>query len=157
MAGRVWEERKTKLTLDDGLVDLEVCRGARQRLDVDAPLVGVEAEGLESTPLAGELNGINVFVATVVASTGVTLGVFVAHGRAESVEDGARGDILRGNEQDGLPLALDLLAHNLGDFGIEVDQGLLHELVRHGQRGQRGVATSVSGSGGEDAYGLVLV
>lgn len=93
----------------ESLVDLQVGRAAAQALDVDTPLGGVEVEGLESTLLAGDLNGIDVLVTTVVTSTGVTLGVLVAHGRAQSVEDGAGGEVLRGDQDDGLALTLDLL------------------------------------------------
>lgn len=91
-----------------GLVDLQVGRRARQTLNIDTPLLGVEAVGLESAALASELNGINVLVATVVASTRVALRVLVGHGRSESIEDGARGNIFGGNQDDGLALALDL-------------------------------------------------
>jgi hypothetical protein len=105
-------EIKTHQTLvgaHQGLVDLEVGRAARKALDVDTPLGGVEAESLEGTLLAGDLNGIDVLVATVVTGTGVTLGVLVAHGRTQSIEDSAGGEVLRGNQDDGLALTLDLL------------------------------------------------
>lgn len=93
----------------ESLVDLQVGRAATQALDVDTPLGGVQVEGLESTLLAGDLNGINVLVTTVVTSTGVTLRVLVAHGRAQSIEDGAGGEVLRSNQDDRLALTLDLL------------------------------------------------
>lgn len=93
----------------DGLVDLEVGGGSREALDVDTPLLGVEVEGLEGTALAEQLDLVNVLVATIVTSTGVTLGVLVGHGGAKSVEDGAGGDVLGGDENDGLALALDLI------------------------------------------------
>lgn len=93
----------------ESLVDLQVGRAATQALDVDTPLGGVQTEGLESTLLAGDLNGINVLVTTVVTSTGVTLRVLVTHGRAQSVEDGAGGEVLRGDQDDRLALTLDLL------------------------------------------------
>lgn len=112
----------------DGLVDLEVGRRARQALNVDTPLLRVEAEGLESASLASKLNGIDVLVTAVVAGTGVTLGVLVAHGRTQSIEDSARGDVLRGNQEDGLALALNLLLHDLGDLRVSLDERLLHEL-----------------------------
>jgi hypothetical protein len=105
-------EIKTHQTLmgtHEGLVDLEVGRATRKALDVDTPLGGVEAESLEGTLLAGDLNGIDVLVATVVTGTGVTLGVLVAHGRTQSIEDSAGGEVLRGNQDDGLALTLDLL------------------------------------------------
>lgn len=92
-----------------GLVHLQVGRAATQGLDVDTPFGGVEAEGLEGALLAEQLDLVDVLVAAVVAGAGLALGVLVGHGRAEGVEDGAGSDILRGNKDDGLPLALDLL------------------------------------------------
>lgn len=112
----------------DGLVDLKVGRRAGQALNVDTPLLRVEAEGLKSTSLASKLNGVDVLVTTVVTGAGITLGVLVAHGRTQSIEDSARGDILRGNQEDGLALALNLLLHDLGDLRVSLDERLLHEL-----------------------------
>ena len=131
----------------DSLVDLEVGGRARERLDVDAPLLGVELEGLESTTLAGELNAVNVLVAAVVAGAGVSLAVLVAHGASKGVEDGARGDVLGGDEQDALALALDLVLHDVGDLSVGLDERLLHEVLvglgegvgRHGGGCVRGV------------------
>lgn len=91
------------------LVDLQVGRAAAEGLDVDAPLGGVEVKGLESALLAEQLDLVNVLVATVVAGARLALGVLVGHGRAEGVEDGAGSDILGGDEDDGLALALDLV------------------------------------------------
>jgi hypothetical protein len=99
---------QTVVGTHQGLVDLQVGRGARKALHVDTPLSGVKVEGLEGTVLAGDLNGINVLVATVIAGTGVALGVLVAHGRTKSVEDSTGGEVLRGNQNDGLALTLDL-------------------------------------------------
>ena len=84
----------------DGLVDLEVGGAAGQGLDVDTPLSGVEAKGLESALLASELNLVNVLVAAVVAGAGVALGVLVGHGGTESIEDGTGGDVLGGDEDN---------------------------------------------------------
>jgi hypothetical protein len=93
----------------DSLVDLQVGRATAQALDVDAPLLRVQAECLESALLAQKLDGVNVLVSAVVAGAGVALGVLIGHGRAERIEDGAGRDILRGDEEDGLALTLDLL------------------------------------------------
>jgi hypothetical protein len=41
-----------------------------------------------------------VLVTTVVASTGVSLGVFVGHWGAQRIVDGARSDIFRGDQED---------------------------------------------------------
>lgn len=93
----------------DSLVDLKVGGRAGEALDVDTPLLGVEVEGLESTLLAEKLDLVDVLVATIVTSTGVTLGVLVGHGRTKSIEDGSGGDVLGGDEDDGLALALDFI------------------------------------------------
>jgi hypothetical protein len=119
----------------DGLVDLEVGGRTRQALDVDTPLLAVETESLKGALLAKKLDGINVLVTTVVAGTGVTLGVLVRHGRTKGIEDGAGCDILGSNEEDGLALTLDLTFHDLSDLLVSVHQGLLHEvLVGLGER-----------------------
>jgi hypothetical protein len=93
----------------DGLVDLQIRRAAAQALHVDTPFLRVQAKRLECTLLAEKLDGVNVLVTTVVAGAGVALGVLVGHGRAKRVEDGTGGDILGGDEEDGLALALNFL------------------------------------------------
>lgn len=100
---------QTVVGTHESLVDLKVGRAAAKALDVDTPLGGVQVESLESTLLAGDLNGIDVLVATVVTGTGVTLRVLVAHGGAQRIEDGTRGEVLRGNQDNGLTLTLNLL------------------------------------------------
>ena len=102
------ETHETAVGRHDGLVDLQVGRAAAEALNVDTPLLGVDVEGLESTTLAQLLDLVDVLVATVVTGAGVTLGVLVGHGRTKSVEDGAGGDVLGGDEHDGLTLTLDL-------------------------------------------------
>lgn len=92
----------------DGLVDLEVGRAATEGLDVDTPLGLVQVEGREGTSLASQLNGIDVLVATIVSSTWVTLRVLVGHWGSQCVENGAGGDVLGSDEDDGLALSLDL-------------------------------------------------
>lgn len=100
---------ETTVRRHDSLVDLEVGRRSRQALDVDTPLLRVEVEGLKGTALAEKLDLVDVLVATIVTSTGVTLRVLVGHGGTKSVEDGAGGDVLGGDEDDGLALTLDLI------------------------------------------------
>jgi hypothetical protein len=92
----------------DSLVDLEVGGAATQALDIDAPFLGIQAESLESASLAGQFNGINVLVSTIVSGPGVPLGVFVGHGRSQSIEHGTGRNIFGGDEDDGFPLALNL-------------------------------------------------
>lgn len=100
---------QTVVRTHESLVDLQVGRATAKALNVDTPLGGVQVEGLESTLLAGDLHGIDVLVATIVTGTGVTLGVLVAHGRAKGIEDGTGGEVLRGNQDNGLTLTLNLL------------------------------------------------
>jgi hypothetical protein len=90
------------------LVDLQIGGAAAQALHIDTPLLGIQAERRKRTSLAGQLDGVNVLVAAVVSSPGITLGVFVGHRRAEGIENGAGGEVLRGDQDDGLSLALDL-------------------------------------------------
>lgn len=92
-----------------GLVDLQVGWATTQSLYVDTPLGRVEVEGFKSTLLAEKLDRVNVLVATIVTSTRLALGVLVGHGRAKSVEYSAGGDILGGDQDNGLPLALNFL------------------------------------------------
>lgn len=131
----------------DGLIDLQVGRAAAQALNVDAPFLRVKAECLKSSLLAEQLDGVNVLVSSVVTGTGVALGVLVGHGRTERIEDGTRGDVLRGDEEDRLALTLDFLLllcceyrdsvidsleayHNLSNLIVSVHQRPLHELFR---------------------------
>lgn len=100
---------ETVVRAHESLVDLQVGRATTEALNVDAPLGGVEVESLEGTSLAGKLDGINVLVATVVASAGVTLGVLVAHGGTQGIKDSVGGEVLRGDQDDGFALTLDFL------------------------------------------------
>jgi len=106
----VWEiqTHQPVVGAHDGLVNLEVGGRTRQALDIDSPLLGVATESLEGSLLASELDGVNVLVAAVVTCAGVSLRVLVAHGRPEGVEDGPGGDVLRGDEENRLALALNL-------------------------------------------------
>jgi hypothetical protein len=103
------ETHETVMGAHESLVDLQVGRATTEALNVDTPLLGVEVEGLEGTGLAEKLNGIDVLVSTVVTSTGVTLGVLVAHRRAESIEDSAGSEVLRGNQDNRFTLTLNLI------------------------------------------------
>lgn len=103
------ETHETAVDRHDSLVDLEVGGGSRKALDVDTPLLGVEVESLKSTLLAETLDLVDVLVATIVTSTGVTLRVLVGHGGTKGIEDSAGGDVLGGDEDNGLALTLNLI------------------------------------------------
>jgi hypothetical protein len=72
----------------DSLVDLEVGGAATQALDIHAPFLGIAVEGLESASLAGQFDGINMLISTIVSGTGVSLGVFIGHGRSQGIKHG---------------------------------------------------------------------
>jgi len=76
-------------------------------LYVHAPILRIEVECLKCPLLAQKLNGIDVLIATIVPRAWVPLRVLVRHGRAEGIEDCSGRYILRGDEEDGLALALD--------------------------------------------------
>ena len=69
-------------------VHLEVGGGAGIWLDVDAPFLLVEMEGLEHAALAQHLNLVDHIVAAVVASAGLALRVLVGKARAEAFQHG---------------------------------------------------------------------
>ena len=71
---------KSIMRSHDSLVDLQIGRATTQALNVDTPFLGIAVEGLEGASLAGQFDGINVLVSTVVSGTWVPLGVFVGHG-----------------------------------------------------------------------------
>ena len=98
---------QTVVRAHESLVDLQVGRATTQALNVNTPLLRIEAESLESTSLAGKLNGINVLITTIVTSSRITLRVLVGHGRAKCIENSTRGEVLGGNQDNGYTLALD--------------------------------------------------
>lgn len=103
------QTHQTTVRWHEGLIDLQVGWAPTQGLHVDTPLVRGEVEGFKSTILAKHLDLVDELVATVVTSTRLALRVLVGHGRAKSVEDSTGGDILGGDQNDRLPLALDLV------------------------------------------------
>jgi hypothetical protein len=97
-----------------------------------------------------------VLISTIISCTGVALGVFVGHGRSQCIEDGTRGDILGGDEDDGFSLTLNLkfldlvrtrssagvalrAYHNLSNFRVRLNQGLLQHLKSVSQYAPGGV------------------
>jgi hypothetical protein len=138
------------------LVDLQIGRAAAQALHVDPPPLRIQAERFECTGLTGQLDGIDVLIPSIVSSARIAFGVFIGHGRAQRIENGARGEILRGDQDDGFPLALDFLFlldvislismvyhidrcssyHDLRNFRVCFHQGLLHDLHHLSVRAQ---------------------
>jgi hypothetical protein len=102
------QTHESVMGLHDGLVDLQVCRRTRQALNIDAPLIGGDAEGLERALLAQQLNLVDLLVTAIVSGTGVALRVLVGHDGSESIVDGTRSDVLGSDERNGLLLTLNL-------------------------------------------------
>ena len=63
---------------------LEVCRGTRERLDVDTPFLRIQLESLESTLLTKQFNLVDIFVSSIVASTWVSFAILIGEDRAQS-------------------------------------------------------------------------
>lgn len=106
----VWQIKthKSFMRSHDSLVDLQIGRRTAQALHIDAPFLGVEVEGLESTSLAGQFDRIDMLVSTIVSGAWVAFRILVGHWRSQCIEDGARGDIFGGNEDNRFSLTLDL-------------------------------------------------
>lgn len=109
--------------LEDGGVDGKVCGGAREELDVDAPLCGVEVEGLEGALLAEELVLVSVLVAAVVAGAGVPLRVLVGEAGGEGVADGLGADVLGRDHLQAVALAVLLLREDVRELGVDLLEG----------------------------------
>lgn len=91
------------------LIHLQIRRAPTQTLHVDAPFLRIQAKRVESAGLTGQLYSIDVLIAAVVARARVAFGVFVRHGGTQGVEDGAGGEVFRGDKDNGFALALDFL------------------------------------------------
>lgn len=112
------ETHQSVVWLHDGLVDLQVGWRARQGLDVDAPLLRVQVEGLQGSGLAQQLDSVDVLVTTVVSGARVTFGVLVAHWGSQGVEDCRGREIFGGNQVDGVLLSVDFVLDDLGNLRV---------------------------------------
>mgnify|MGYP006923601550 CR=1 FL=1 len=100
--GKVTTGRKIKphdavVGLEKASVNLKVSRGSRIRLDIDAPLIGVEAVSLKRAGLTKPLNLVNLLIPTVVAGTGEALSILVGEGGAKAIDHSLGGKVLGGN------------------------------------------------------------
>jgi hypothetical protein len=121
------QTHETVVRLHDGLVDLEVGWRAREGLDVDAPSVGGQIEGLESTLLTQGLDSVNVLVAAVISGTGVTLRILVTHGRSQRIENSLGREVLRRNQHNRLLLTLDLVLNDALDLRVKRLEAVVHQ------------------------------
>mmetsp|Transcript_14659 Transcript_14659/g.34798 ORF Transcript_14659/g.34798 Transcript_14659/m.34798 type:complete len:659 (+) Transcript_14659:337-2313(+) len=79
-------------------VDGKVRRASGVGLDVHAPLLLVQAEGLQCSILAKVLHLVNDLIATVVTIAGLALRVLVRQSRPQALHDCTRSEVLGGNE-----------------------------------------------------------
>ena len=98
--------------------NLRVSRSPRMRLYIRK----FAAEQL-CYPLNGQLLGhVDELAAAVVALARQAFGVFVGENRALRFQNGARNDVLRGDQLDLVALAAEFLPNNLGDLRIDLCQ-----------------------------------
>ena len=143
------ETHQTVMRTHQGLVDLEVGWATTQTLHIDPPLLRIEVESAEGAGLACQLNGVNMLVPAVVTSPRVAFRILVAHGRTQRIVDGSRCDIFRRNEDDGLPLTLDLFFlsfHPPGSPGVSGQRGGAMQVTKRVSDWERTIISAISGS-----------
>mmetsp|Transcript_10413 Transcript_10413/g.25551 ORF Transcript_10413/g.25551 Transcript_10413/m.25551 type:complete len:205 (+) Transcript_10413:1265-1879(+) len=101
-------------------VHAEVGGGARQHLDVDAPLVILEAVRRQRAGLAQRLDLVDELVSTVVALAWQTFGVFVGQATPVDLHHGARSEVLGRDELQAGALAGALLHEDGIHLGVKV-------------------------------------
>ena len=119
-----------KVQSHDSVVGSEKCRvygkvggRSRVRLDIDAPLFGVQSVGLEGTLLAHDLDLVDNLITSVVTGVGKTLRVLVGQSRSQALHDGLGGKVLRGNQFKGTPLTVFLLFDQVIQFRVVISEG----------------------------------
>merc|ERR1712010_331452 len=143
-AVRKVERHDAVVGLEERAVDVEVRGGSGEGLDVDAPLFGVQPEGLEGPLLAEALGHIDELVSAVVPRAGVALRVLVGHDGSEGLHDGLGGEVLGRDELEALPLPVLLVLDDVEELGVDLREGRVHALepwgrllVKLGQRRAR--------------------
>ncbi len=136
MTAVVEAEREDRVPgLEGGHVDGHVRLRARVRLDVRV----LGAEQLLRAVDRELLDLVDDLAAAVVALAGVTLGVLVRRHRADGLEHGRPGEVLRGDQLDLAALALELLAEQPGDVRVDLGEAgggeVLEGLLRDGHGG----------------------
>ena len=91
------ESHKTAAWGDERRQDGEIGRGAREGLDVDGPVSGVETESLKCALLTQPLNLVDVLVAAIISFAGLAFGILVAEAATHALHHRFRREILTGN------------------------------------------------------------
>mmetsp|Transcript_102395 Transcript_102395/g.142583 ORF Transcript_102395/g.142583 Transcript_102395/m.142583 type:complete len:352 (-) Transcript_102395:506-1561(-) len=110
-------------------VDSEVGWASRVRLYIHTPMLLIKAECLQRTRFAQVLDLVNHLVATVVAVSRLTLGVFVGQCRPKALHHSPRGKVLGGDQLDASHLPSLLLLHQFVHRRV-----CLHQRAVAGQR-----------------------
>ena len=133
VAAVVEPHRKNRVArLQAAEVDAHVRLGARVRLHVR--VLGAE-ERLR--PVDRELlDLVDDLAATVVAAPGVALGVLVRRDAPDRLEHGRPGEVLRSDQLDRAPLALELAPDQLDEVRIDVRESCSPQFLEglHGNR-----------------------
>ena len=94
------------------------------------------------------LGDVDELAAAVIALAGISLRVFVGHHRPLRLQDGARDNILQGDELNFVALATELEFDRAGDLRIGGGEGRGEERVRTDRRcGDWGLSGDVHGGG----------
>ena len=107
--------------LEQGVKDGGVGLGAGVRLHVDV----LGAEQLLGASDGQRLGDVDVLAAPVVAAAGVALGVLVGEHAALALEHRLGDEVLRGDHLQRALLALELVAQDGGDLGVDLGERAL--------------------------------
>jgi len=102
---------------------LKIGRTTTERLYIDAPFVRIQTKGLKRPLLTQPFDTINVFVATIIASSWISFGILVGQNTTEGFQDGGACEILRGNKDEGGLLTLLFRFNQREEFGIDSSEG----------------------------------
>ena len=116
------ESHDTVMGSEKTSVHGKVGRGTRVRLDINTPLIRIQAVRLEGTLLAKFFNLVDNLVTTIVTSVGETLSVLVGQSRTQAVHDGLAGKVLRRDKLQGAPLTALFLLNQIEQFGVMLFQ-----------------------------------
>ena len=119
--GQIQAHEATMWT-QQGRVNREIGRAARQRLHIHAPFFLVQSIGLQGALLCQYLNLINDLVATIVSDARIAFRVLVGQTGAQCFQHSATCEVLRRDQLQASPLSLFLFANKFEHLRIELFQ-----------------------------------